>query len=152
MGNHVSLVLARLPIHEPDARRRFDEVRRVCEHLKGDSHEIEGAELIERIGDMGGPNVVSAVFRVAMKLRAFNVVVTNVPGPPCPLYLGTSRMESIWALVPLFSHQGLGIALISYHGGLFVGLHGDPGAVADLDAVGHDIEQAFEELAALVGA
>lgn len=151
MGNHVSLVLARLPIHEPDARRRFDEVKRVCEHLKGDSHEIEGAELIERIGDMGGPNVVSAVFRVAMKLRAFNVVVTNVPGPPCPLYLGTSRMESIWALVPLFSHQGLGIALISYHGGLFVGLHGDPEAVADLDAVGRDIEQSFEELAALVG-
>jgi WS/DGAT/MGAT family acyltransferase len=152
MGNHVSLVLARLPIDEPDARRRFERVREVCGHLKEESHEIEGAALIESIGDMGGPNVVSAVFRVAMKLRAFNVVVTNVPGPSFPLYLGTSRLESMWGLVPLFSHQGIGIALLSYHGGLFVGLHGDPEAVADLDAVGQDIQQAFEEMVTLAGA
>jgi WS/DGAT/MGAT family acyltransferase len=148
-GNHVSLVLARLPVDEPDARRRFDQIKLVCEHLKSESHEIEGAALIEQIGDMGGPNVVSAVFRVAMQLRAFNVVVTNVPGPSVPLFLGPSRLESMWGLVPLFSHQGLGVAPLSYHGGLFVGLHGDPVAVADLDTVGQDIQLAFDELAAL---
>jgi WS/DGAT/MGAT family acyltransferase len=151
MGNHVSLVLARLPIDEADARRRFDRVKQVFEHLKGESHEIEGAALIEQIGDMGGPNVVSLVFKTTLRLRAFNVVVTNVPGPSIPLYLGTSRMEAMWGLVPLFSHQGIGIALVSYHGGLFVGLHGDPEAVADLAAVGQDIEQSFEELASLAG-
>ncbi len=151
-GNHVSLLLARLPVDEPDARRRFEAVHEVCEHLKTESHEIEGAELIERIGDMGGPNVVAAVFKTAMRLRAFNVVVTNVPGPPFPLFLGTSKLEAMWGLVPLFAHQGLGVALLSYMDGLFVGLHGDPDAVPELDVVGRDITEAFEELAALVGA
>jgi WS/DGAT/MGAT family acyltransferase len=150
-GNHVSLVLARLPIHEPDARARFEEVRRVCDHLKHASHEIEAAELVESIGDLGGPNVVYAIFRAAMALRAFNVVVTNVPGPPVPLYCGRSKMESIWGVVPLFAHQGVGIALITYETSMFVGLYADPDAVPDVEALGVDVIAAFDELATAAG-
>lgn len=151
LGNHVSLVLARLPLDEPSARGRFDEVHRVCEHLKHASHEIEGAELIERIGDLGGPNVVLAVFRAAMAMRAFNVVVTNVPGPPMPLFCGSARMETIWGVVPLFAHQGVAVSLVSYTTSLFVGLYTDPEAVPDGDALGADIVDAFDELAIEAG-
>lgn len=151
LGNHVALVLARLPIDEPDARARFLDVHRTTEHLKHASHEIEGVELIERIGDMGGPNVVLGIFRAAMAMRAFNVVVTNMPGPPMPLYCGSARMESIWGVVPLFAHQGVGVALVSYASSMFVGLYTDPEAVPDADAVGADIVDAFDELALAAG-
>ena len=150
-GNHVSLVLARLPLHEPDVRRRHEAVRAVCDHLKHDSHEVEGAAFIERVSDLGGPSVVSAVFRVAAHLRAFNVTVTNVPGPPGALYLGRARMTSIHGVVPLFTHQGVGVALVSYDGGLFVGLYADPDAVPDVDALGRDVADAFDELCAAAG-
>ena len=87
-GNRISLVLMPLPVRLGDARARVDAVKAACAHFKHASHEVEGAELVERIGDLGGPNIVSLIFRTAAKLRAFNVVVTNVPGVPFPLYLG----------------------------------------------------------------
>jgi WS/DGAT/MGAT family acyltransferase len=150
-GNHISLVLAKLPVSEPDARRRYEAVHAACEHLKHASHEIEGAAFIERIGDLGGPNVVAAVFRVASVLRAFNVTVTNVPGPQAPLYLGRARMTSIHAVVPLFTHQGVGVAVVSYDGGMFVGLYADPDAVPDVEALAGDVAAAFDELCGVAG-
>lgn len=151
VGNHISLVLVHLPLSEPDARARFEAVHRACEHLKHDSHEIEGAAFIERVGDLGGPNVVTAVFRVASKLRAFNVTITNVPGPQVPIYVGRSRMTEIHAVVPLFTHQGVGVAIVSYDGGMYVGLYADPDAVPDVEALADDVQTAFEELCAAAG-
>lgn len=58
-------------------------------------------------------------------VRAFNVVITNVPGPPFPLYLLGAKLDSIFPLVPLFENQGVGIALFSYDGGLYWGLAAD---------------------------
>jgi len=150
-GNHISLVLARLPLHEADARRRHEAVHAACEHLKHASHEIAGAAFVERVGDLGGPNVMSAVFRVASMLRAFNVTITNVPGPPAPLYLGRARMTSIHAVVPLFTHQGVGVAAVSYDGELSVGLYADPDAVPDVTALARDVADAFDELCAVAG-
>lgn len=148
-GNHISLVLMPLPVSVADARDRVEAVRRACAHFKHESHEVEGAELVERIGDLGGPNIVSLIFRTAARLRAFNVVVTNVPGAPFPLYLGRARLLSLWGEVPLFAHQGLGITALSYDGGLFFGLHADPDALPDLDAFARDLDDAFEEVCAL---
>jgi len=151
VGNHISLVLVHLPLSEPDARARFEAVHRACEHLKHDSHEIEGAAFIERVGDLGGPNVVTAVFRIASMLRAFNVTITNVPGPQVPIYVGRSRMTEIHAVVPLFTHQGVGVAIVSYDGGMYIGLYADPDAVPDVEALAADVQQSFEELCAAAG-
>jgi WS/DGAT/MGAT family acyltransferase len=150
-GNHISLMLTPLPLALADARERFAAVHAACERLKHDSHEIEGGEFVERVGDLGGPNVVTAVFRTASMLRAFNVTVTNVPGPQFPLYLGRSRMESIHGLVPLFTHQGVSVAIVSYDGGLFFGLLSDPDAVPDLDSLARDLRDSFDELAHAAG-
>lgn len=151
VGNRISLVLMPLPLALGDARARLDAVHRTCAHFKHESHEVEGAELVERIGDLGGPNVVSLIFRAAAALRAFNVVVTNVPGAPFPLYLGRAQVQEMWAEVPLFAHQGVGVAALSYDDGLFLGLHADADAVPDLEALAGDFERAFEELCALAG-
>lgn len=151
VGNHISLVLVHLPLSEPDARARFEAVHRACEHLKNDSHEIEGAAFIERVGDLGGPNVVTAVFRIAAMLRAFNVTITNVPGPQVPIYVGRSRMSEIHAVVPLFTHQGVGVAIASYDGGMYVGLYADPDAVPDVEALAADVRHSFDELCAAAG-
>ena len=148
-GNHVSVVLLHLPLREADPRARYAAVCRASDQLKHASHEIEGAAFVERIGDLGGPNIVSAVFRVAAMLRAFNVVITNVPGPQVPLYLGRSRMTALHAEVPLFTHQGVGVAAVSYAGAISVGLYADVDAVPDVDALAADVRAAFDELCAL---
>ena len=82
--------------------------------------------------------------------RPFNVVTTNVPGPPIPVYIHGARMLECYPLVPLFANQALGIALFSYAGKLHWGFNADWDAVPDL----HELVEAVErELAALgVGA
>jgi hypothetical protein len=77
------------------------------------------------------------------------VIVTNVPGPPVPLYMGPSRLERLYPLVPLFARQSLGIALVTYDGGLYVGLNADRRSVQDLDTFVRAIEDAAREIAAL---
>ena len=73
-------------------------------------------------------------------------VLTNVPGPPRPLYLLGARLTEIYPLVPLFTQQGLGIALFSYDGKLFWGFNADWDALPDLHDFADSIESNFEAL------
>lgn len=146
IGNHISIVIAELPLAEPDARTRFMRVKESIDQLKNESHEIEGASFFEKVGDLAGPNLVSLTFSLAMRLRAFNVVVTDMPGPRVPVYLARSQIEAVYPLVPLFSHQGIGVAMIGYAGALHIGLFADQAVLPDLRAVCRDFEAAFDEL------
>ena len=48
-----------------------------------------------------------------------------MPGPGFPLYLAGSRMREVYPHLPLFEQQGIGIALLSYMGRLYVGIGAD---------------------------
>jgi hypothetical protein len=89
------------------------------------------------------------MIRFAAARHAFNLVVTNVPGPPLPLYLLGARLRESYPMVPLFANQGLGIALFSYDGGLYWGINSDWDALPDL----HDfIDGLADGLTELAGA
>jgi diacylglycerol O-acyltransferase len=89
--------------------------------------------------------------RMAVRQRSFNLIVTNVPGPPLPLYLlGAPLLES-YPVVPLYRNQALGIALFSYCGGLYWGLNSDWDRVPDLHDLVGDLAASFEELCKSAG-
>jgi len=78
------------------------------------------------------------------------MVVTNVPGPPIPLYLLGCRALNMQPLVPLFPGVGIGLALLSYNGTLFWGFLADYDLVPDLDRFVDDVRDsraALEEAA-----
>jgi diacylglycerol O-acyltransferase / wax synthase len=150
MGNSVAFMLATLPIDEPSPHARYAAIRATTEHLKRDSYEIQASAWLEQLADALAPGLVSAVFRIAARVRAFHLVVTNVPGPVTPLSFGPARIDEVYGLVPLFAQQALGVAVLSYAGGLFFGLHTDARVVPDPRELARDIEASFEELARLV--
>jgi hypothetical protein len=39
--------------------------------------------------------------------------------------MGPAKLERLYPLVPLFARQSVGIALVTYDGGLYVGLNAD---------------------------
>jgi hypothetical protein len=69
-----------------------------------------------------------------------------VPGPQIEAYLLGSPLREVYPLVPLFKNQALGIALFSYHGGLFWGLNADWDAVPDLHDLVGALRADFEAL------
>jgi diacylglycerol O-acyltransferase / wax synthase len=148
LGNRVALMLARLPIGEPDPRRRLQRVETTTGELKHHSMQAESARLLEELSDYTASSLLVDTFRIAAWRRAFNVVITNVPGPQFPLYLVGARLQAVYPMVPLFEKQALGIALFSYDGGLYWGVSADWHAVPDLHDFIGDLGTSFAELCA----
>ncbi len=145
LGNRLAVLLAELPIAEPDPRRRLQRVIETMGRMK-QSGQVRGSELLEELSDWTTPAILDQTIRMAARVRAFNLVVTNVPGPRIPLYLCGAPLLEPYPVVPLYSNQALAIALFSYHGGLYWGFNSDWDRVPDL----HDFVDAlalhFQEL------
>ncbi len=144
-GNRVATVAARLPLEERDPRKRLQRVIETTREIKA-SRQVQGIEILEEISELGPTALFARFARLAAATRPFNVVVTNVPGPQFPVYLLGAPMLAAYPLVPLYRNQALGIALFSYHGGLFWGLNADWDAVPDLHQLAELLVVEFEAL------
>jgi hypothetical protein len=88
------------------------------------------------LGSIGAAGTGVGVGRIVPQRLPWNLVISNVPGPPMPVYLLGRRLLSINPFVPLSpQRRALSIGVISYDGGLFFGLAGDRDRMPDLDAV-----------------
>ena len=144
-GNRVVNFLARLPVDERDPRRRLERTIETTRELKS-TRRVVGAELLEEIADRTFDGLLTGFVQLAANTHAYNMVVTNVPGPPRPVYLLGAQLEEIYPLVPLFAGQGLGIALFSYDGDLCWGFSADWDAFPDLHDFARDIGKEFDRL------
>jgi diacylglycerol O-acyltransferase len=149
-GNRVSLWLVPLPVAERDARSRFDRIRAATEALKRGG-EAAGGTIVTEAANWAGGAVVETLARVVGSTRVCNLIVTNVPGPPMPLYLAGARMVEAYPHLPLFEQQGLGIALLSYCGRLAICLVADWDLGGALAGVMRRLESGLDEVAAAVG-
>lgn len=144
-GNRVSLMVAPLPVDISSPVERLQAITAITKDLKK-SKQAVGAERLTALAEWGVPNLMAQAARLATRARAFNLVVTNVPGPQLPLYLEGARMRSTYPVVPLTHNMACGVALLSYDGTLCWGLNGDWEAMPDLDRLRQDVEAAFAEL------
>lgn len=145
LGNRVAGWIVDLPIDEPDARRRLERVSETTAHLK-QSQAAHGMEIMTELLEWTGGTVLGLAMRLASQASPFNLVVTNVPGPPTPLYLLGARMLEAYPLVPLFVGQALGVALFSNAGKLFWGFNADWDSLPDLHDLVGAVDASFAEL------
>lgn len=150
-GNKVSMMFANLPLAWSDPLKRFERVCETTAYLKTESKQVESSQIVEGLGDLTAVSMFREVLRLASRQRTYNVVITNVPGPPFPLYLLGAKIEAMYPLVPLLGNQALGMALFSYTGGLYWGLSADWESMPDLHEFTEDLQAAFAELADLAG-
>jgi hypothetical protein len=96
------------------------------------------------------PPVLSGIVARAMgSFRAFNLVVSNLPGPQQPFYLSGVRMREVYPIVPLNpANQGLSVGILSYDGQMCFGLLADRDLDPPLSTAAAGL---VEELAALEG-
>ena len=66
---------------------------------------------------------------------AFNLVLSNVPGPAEPRYLDGSRMEELFPVSLLFNGQALNITAVSYDGQFNIGYTGCRDSVPSLQRI-----------------
>ncbi len=150
LGNRVAAWIVSLPVSEPNARERLADVCETTSRLK-QSGQAAGTEILTSVTEWTGSALLSAAIQLAFRTRPFNLVVTNVPGPPFPLYLLGARMLAVYPQVPLFMNQNLGVALFSYAGTLYWGFNADRDRVPDLDGFVAAVQASFAELQRAAG-
>ena len=138
-------MLGPLPVYAQDPLERLRIVSESMQGLK-ESKQAMGAETLTRLQDFAPPTILAQASRLNFSTRAYNVLVTNVPGPQFPLYLLGREMQELAPVPFLAPKRALAIAIMSYNGSVVIGLMGDYDAMADLDEFGEYVQQSVEEL------
>ena len=145
LGNRISTIMVRLPLAEPDPRKRLEQLRDETRRLKESDNARAASLLIEATG-WAPPTINRLLSRGMARPLVFNLVVSNVPGPQQPLFLLGRRIKEIYPFVPLSpQNHALSIGMISYDGQIYFGLAGDRDVLADLDDLATALREALRE-------
>jgi len=120
MGNQVAAMIAPLGTHIADPAERLGYVFGQTTNSKAMSEAVGARNLTEM--SKVSPALFMALgaqlysrLGLANRLNPmFNTVVTNVPGPPVPIYSAGARLESMMGLLCLTDGLGLGHVVQSY--------------------------------------
>ncbi|MDX6720680.1 MAG: diacylglycerol O-acyltransferase / wax synthase [Solirubrobacteraceae bacterium] len=150
-GNRLSTVLVDLPVGEDDPAARIAAIHATMTELK-DSAAVRAGALLAGATGWAPPLVSSTLARAMGGLRAFNLVVSNVPGPQQPFWLNGCRMLAVHPAVPLNpATQGLSVGIISYDGSVCFGLLADRDLDPPLSVAAEGLAEALAELRAGAG-
>jgi WS/DGAT/MGAT family acyltransferase len=145
LGNQVANVWAVLPIYEPDPLERLQVISESMRDLKASGQAV-GAQLLTSLGEFAPPTIIAQASRLVARQRAFNLVITNVPGPQLPLYTLGRELLEVYPVLPLSGNTTLGVALLSYNGSVGFGLLGDYETTEDMGELAEGIEKSVAEL------
>ncbi len=143
LGNKFGLVFLDLPVSVVDARKRLDLIRFRMEALKDSQEATAALDVLAAMG-FAAQRVQNAV--VGMIGAKATAVLTNVPGPPIPLYLAGQPIDSLMFWVPQSGRLALGISILSYAGNVYVGVATDAGLIPEPDEIVLGFYGEYDEL------
>ncbi len=143
LGNQFGLVFLDLPVGIDHPLERLYEVRRRMLALKGSYQPIIALGLLTAIGY--GPRILQDQVTQILASNASSVM-TNVPGPPHPLYFAGKRITEVNFWVPQSGGIGMGVSILSYDGRIQFGVITDAGLVPDPDRIVGRFAGEFEKL------
>lgn len=121
-GNQVAMVLASLATNVADPADRFKAIMRSMTAAKERLARMSPAEMMNYLAVVMAPSGLNMATGLAPTWQAFNVVVSNVPGPKKTLYFNGARMEGTYPVSIVLDGQALNITLTSYGDDMEVGL------------------------------
>lgn len=155
-GNRVSGMLVPIPTDVPDPLERLRQAHEVLDQAKT-RHRAVPAEVMLDTASVLPAALVTRASRLGMALMArlpvepvMNLVVSNVPGPPVPLYLGGARLVAYHPISVVTDMGGLNITVFSYLDALDVGVVVDRQQLADAWLITDAMSEALDQLLALV--
>ena len=149
LGNQISFIPVALPMDVKDPVALLKAVALRTEIMK----RARAADLVSLAANWLGaaPPLLQALFwqtipLVPLPMPLFNIICTNVPGSPTPLYSVGKRMIASYPQVPTGYELGIGCAAQSYDGHFSFGLTADTHAAPDVKRLRDYIRVSFEEL------
>jgi diacylglycerol O-acyltransferase / wax synthase len=115
----ISIMFASLGSDIEDPAERLRHIATTNDGAKED-HELVGASMLQDWAEHAAPNTFSLAARMYSSLRlanrhpvVHNLVISNVPGPPIPLYFNGAKLVELHPLGPVMDGAGLNITVLS---------------------------------------
>jgi len=150
-GNRVSSMISAIPTNLADPVERLKACHESMRAAK-EQHGALPADMLADVAQFAMPALAGQAARLAARLRlvervnAFNLIISNVPGPNIDLYYAGAKLLAYYPLSAIADGQGLNITVMSFGGQLHFGLIADRDLVPDLDRMATYLA---DELAAL---
>lgn len=137
MGNHVHPTTASLSTDVEDPVQRLSAIHTGMNAVKSLAEDMTAKQSVG-LTDIAPPILLNLMFRAyqsagleqRLPLNS-NLIVSNVPGPPVPLYMAGARVEHIFPVGPLNMGMGINVTVFSYCDHVDVGVQADPELVDD---------------------
>ena len=148
-GNQVSAMLVSLATDIDDAVDRLIHIRANTQRSKIHANALPANKITEFLPS----ETLAAAARVYTRTRLgghhrpfFNVTITNVPGPPIPLYAAGARIHSAFGMAPILDGLGLILVVVSYHGRISIGISSCQQIVPDPENMAECLADSLDEL------
>lgn len=119
-GNRISAMFVHLRTDIADAAMRLRAIAAATKGAK-DDHDAIGARFLQRWAEHAAPATFARAARLYSRLNladrhppVHNLIVSNVPGPPFPLYLAGARLVASYPMGPVMEGAGLNVTVLSY--------------------------------------
>ena len=153
-GNKVSAMFTSLATDVADPVERLLAIQKKTRGAKVE-HNAIGADMLQDWAEFAAPTTfnLAARFYTSMNLAdrhrpIHNLVISNVPGPPFPLYLAGAELVASYPMGPIMEGAGLNVTVMSYKGSVDFGFNAAASLIPDLWALARAVKPAFDELLA----
>ena len=147
MGTVVGMIVAELGTNIADPIERLQAIKRSSGEAKRHLRTLPAAARTSYTLLINGPYILGLIAGLGSRAPIpFNLGISNVPGPPEPLYFNGSRLEALFPLSLLLQGNALNITCVSYAGTLNFGFTGARETLPHLQHLAIFMGEAFEEL------
>lgn len=138
-----------------DLEDPLDRLRAVHEATKGAKEDFRaiGADKLQDWAQFSGPRLFGLAMRLYSQMEladrhppAINFLVSNVPGPPIPLYFAGGRLVGLYPMGPIVDGMGLNVTVLSYENEIGFGFVACREMIPDLWDLAEGVPAALEEL------
>ncbi len=154
LGNQVSAMTIPIGTHIADPFGRLQFVHEEAEASKALTNAAGARQMAEYSSFM--PSTLTGLaarlyVRLGLANRIapmFNTVITNIPGPPVPLYMNGARLVTQYGLGPVFEGMGIIHPVFSYCGRITISFTSDRSIIPDPEVYAKCLQESFEEMKA----
>jgi diacylglycerol O-acyltransferase / wax synthase len=145
LGNRLSAMFVPLANDKKTPLERLRTAIAASEYCKGQERAVGFGPMASLLADAIPPAIARPAIHLGVRaglvrrLRAGNLMISNVPGPDFPLYFAGMRLQNLYPLGPVVDGVALNVTVQSYLSSLFIGINASATAVPDASGLASEM-------------
>lgn len=152
-GNEISLMFVPIPTHLDSV---VDQLYAAVDELSDakERHHALPAKALRDVTQFIPPALHQRASRAMFGLARlgisppYNIVISNVPGPPIDIYSAGAKLEALYPLSIILDRAAINVTVMSYRDSIDIGITGDREQTPDVQVMIDGMQKAAKELLA----